>query len=171
MWFKTLLLAIALSFAHSAFSEEAIMRLIPNAKVMGKGKLSVAFWDVYDIALYAPDGKLSDARPFALTILYMRDLRGNDIADRSVQEMRQQGYKDEIKLSAWNAQMKNIFPDVENGTVLSAVFIPEKETIFYNKDKQIGVIKDAKFTRLFSNIWLGEKTSEPDLRRKLLGLS
>ena len=133
--------------------------------------MSVVLWDVYDAMLYAPDGKLAESKPYGLSIRYMREIEGNEIADRSIQEMRGQGFVDEVRLAAWNSQMKTIFPDVQDGTVLSAVFIPGQKTVFYEGNKQIGIIKDAEFTRWFSDIWLGEKTSEPSLRRKLLGLS
>lgn len=168
---KWFFLAFALGFSTPAFSSEVVKELIPDAKIVGKGRLSLVFWDVYDATLYAPEGKLLDTKPYALSIRYMREIEGQDIADRSVQEMRGQGFADNAKLAAWNAQMKAIFPDVEDGTILSAVFIPSQKTIFFEGDKQIGIIKDADFTKLFSDIWLGEETSEPDLRRKLLGMS
>ena len=169
---RNLVVAIlVLVCAAKAMAQEPISALVPNAKVVGEGRLSMAFWDIYDATLYAPSGELAEAEPYALSIRYMREIDGSDIADRSVQEIRGQGFQDEIKLAAWNSQMKTIFPNVENGTVLSAIFIPGKETIFFHADKPIGSIKDADFTRWFSNIWLGENTSEPDLRRKLLGQS
>ena len=110
------------------------------------------------------------AKSFALSIRYKQEIDGRDIADRSVQEIRKQGYQDEIRLAAWNSQMKAIFPNVKDGTVLSALFVPGDKTVFYAGDKQIGVIADAEFARLFSDIWIGVNTSEPQLRRKLLGL-
>ena len=171
MLHRLLILVSALFFSAPAFSADAIIKLIPDAQIVGEGRLSVAFWDVYDARLYAPQGKLAESKPHALSIRYMREIEGQDIADRSVQEMRGQGFVDEIRLKAWNSQMKTIFPDVKDGTVLSAVFIPGQQTVFYEGNEQIGTIKDAEFTRWFSNIWLGEKTSEPSLRRKLLGLS
>ena len=149
---------------------DVITKFIPDAKIVGAGTLSLAFWDIYDATLYAPDAKINKTKPFALSIRYMREIEGRDIADRSVQEIRKQGFVDEFKLAAWNNQMKNIFPNVEDGTVLSAVFIPGDRTTFYAGERQIGIIKDAEFTIWFANIWLGEKTSEPLLRRRLLGL-
>jgi hypothetical protein len=167
IWF----IALVLGWITPAFSAEIITKLVPDAKIVGEGRMSVAFWDIYDATLYAPQGKLTQAKPFALSIRYMREIDGKDIADRSVQEIRGQGYTNEIRLAAWNAQMKKIFPDVEDGTVLLAIFIPNQKTIFYHGNTPIGTIRDAEFTRWFSNIWLGEKTSEPKLRHRLLGLS
>lgn len=142
---------------------------IPDAKIVGKGRLSIAFWDVYDATLYAPQGKWSPEKPFALSIHYFREIDGKDIANRSVQEMRKQGFSDEVKLAAWNTQMKSLFPNVKDGSVLTAIFYPDRETVFYDGDKQIGSIKGRDFAEHFSAIWLSEKTSEPGLRQELLG--
>lgn len=152
-------------------ASEVVYTSVPDASVVGHGKLNYIFWDVYDATLYAPHGRWSPQNPFALSIKYHCNLEGKDIADRSVEEMRKQGFSDEIKLATWNGQMKSIFPDVKNGTVLSAVYIPGKQTIFYEDDKAIGAIKGDDFGKLFFGIWLSEKTSEPDLRRALLGIS
>lgn len=162
---------LMLTLYTSAYADDVILKQIPGAKVVGEGRLSIVFWDVYDATLYAPHGKLDMDKPFALSIRYMREIEGLDIAERSAEEIRGQGFSDEEKLADWNTQMKNIFPDTKHGTRLTAVFIPGKKTIFYEGDRQIGTIKDAEFTQMFSDIWLGEKTSEPGLRRKLLGLS
>lgn len=151
-------------------ANEAISLAIPDASVVGRGVLSYAFWDVYEATLYAPKGYWQPTQPFALSIKYYRALNGKKIADRSVQEMRNQGIADEVKLAAWHSQMKIIFPGVEKGTILSAIYWPGKETIFYNGNEAVGVIKGEDFGRAFFDIWLSEKTSEPQLRNALLGL-
>ena len=155
---------------HSVFAAQVIFQHIPNAAIVGRGVYSVALWDVYEAVLYAPDGRWNASEPFALSIKYYRDIKGRGIADRSVQEMRGLGFRDEVKLAAWNTQMKNIFPDVNNGSVLSAVYFPGKKTVFYSGEKAIGSINGDEFARLFFGIWLDEKTSAPELRRALLGL-
>jgi Chalcone isomerase-like len=170
MRFNSAIIALILIMTEPAISMDIITKHIPDAKVVGTGILSLAFWDIYNATLYAPDAKINKTKPYALSIKYMREIEGRDIADRSVQEIRKQGFTDEFKLAAWNSQMKSIFPNVEDGTVLSAVFFPGDKTIFYQGEKQIGLIKDPEFTSWFSNIWLGEKTSEPILRRRLLGM-
>ena len=168
---SVLFIAVLIGFSVPAMSAEIVLQAIPDAKVVGEGRLTYAFWDVYDATLYAPSGKLDQNRPFALSLRYMREIDGNDIAVRSVDEMRGQGFSDEAALARWRSQMIAIFPNVENGTVLSAIFYPGDKTIFFNGKNKIGMIPDADFTREFSNIWLGKKTSEPELRKRLLGLS
>lgn len=172
MRFKPLAFLTALLLcAQSALATETILASVPGASVVGRGVLSYAFWDVYKVALYAPNGQFDRDKPFALSIEYLLSISGRDIADRSVQEMRKQGYGDEKTLASWNAQMKEIFPDVRNGTVLSAVYMPGGRTDFYNGSTMIGTIAGEDFGRLFFGIWLDEKTSEPKLRRALLGQS
>jgi hypothetical protein len=156
--------------AASARADVAV-KWVPDAQVVGSGRLSVMLWEVYDATLYAPQGVWNAGKPFALSLHYFRDIEGGDIADRSVVEMRKQGFSDEVILAGWHGQMRAIFPDVTRGTVLTAVYIPGKSTRFFRDGQDIGVITDSEFGKHFFNIWLAENTSEPGLRKKLLGLS
>lgn len=161
-------LLVILAFTQTASAVEPALARISNAQIVGKGVLSYGFWDIYQATLYAPDGEWNPKKPFVLSIRYYRNIKGAAIADRSVREMRGQGFKDEILLAAWHTQMKSIFPDVQNGTILSALYIPGQGTIFYHGNKNIGTIKDEDFSDRFFSIWLDKKTSEPRLRRALL---
>lgn len=165
------LFGIILLYAQTAQATETVLASVPRASEVGRGVLSFAFWDVYRATLYAPDGRFESGKPVALTIEYLLSINGKDIADRSIQEMRKQGFTDEAKLASWNDQLKSIFPDVRNGTVLSAVYQPGEQTVFYDGSTAIGSVAGDDFGRLFFGIWLGERTSEPKLRRALLGLS
>ncbi len=172
MRLKTFVMALALLVSCGiAQAADTVVKAVPNAAVVGRGVLTYAFWDVYQATLYAPEGKWQPSQPFALSLEYFREIKGKAIADRSIQEMRKQGFKDEVKLAAWNAQLKAIFPNVKDGTVLSAVYVPGQYTAFYNGADKIGTIKGDEFGRLFFGIWLDERTSAPDLRRALLGQS
>lgn len=167
-----LLIGMMLGYATTAHAADVVSRAIPQAEIVGKAAFSFAFWDVYDATLYAPKGVLKPDAPFALSLQYKREFSGKDIAERSVDEMRGQGFTDKQKLADWQKQMENIFPDVKAGTMLTAVFDSNAATTFYqnNNNQPIGKVEDAEFTRQFSAIWLGEKTSEPEMRKKLLGL-
>lgn len=157
--------------APCAGASDISLSAIPNAKLVGKGVLTYAMWDIYEARLFAPQGQWSPEKPALLRIEYFRNFKGRSIADRSVQEMRKQGFTDEIKLAAWNGQMKSIFPDVAKGTILSAVLLPDKNITFYKGDKKIGVVNDAEFGKRFFDIWLSKRTTEPALRARLLGAS
>ncbi len=166
-----MLLVVFSMVSPAAFATEAALKHVPNAQEVGTGRLSMVFWDVYYATLYAPGGKWDPEASYALKIHYFREIEGSDIADRTVEEIRKQGFGDEEKLAEWQAQLRNIFPLVTKGSQLTAVAEPGKPTRFYFNDKPIGSIADEKFGSYFFAIWLGEKTSEPALRKKLLGFS
>ena len=154
------------AIAESAMSTDA--RHIANPQKVGEAVLKYLFCGVYRVELFAtPAGWRPDA-PFALTLNYLRDLAGADIVDRTISEMRGQGFSDEKTLADWRSRLLTIFPDVSEGTRLTGVRDSDGKTIFYLNGTKIGEIDDPSFTRPFFDIWLGEKTSEPALRRALL---
>lgn len=172
MWLKLIsFLSLLLIYSQVALAEEVVIKTIPSAEIVGAGRLSVLFWDVYDATLYASGGQWAKDKPFALSIHYFHEIEGKDITDRSIEEMRGQDFNDEDTLRKWHTELNAIFPDVQNGTVLTAVFIPGKQTEFFENGRKIGIVKGDDFLNRFSGIWLSEKTSEPSLRKKLLGPS
>jgi len=142
---------------------------IPQAEPVGKGRLTWMFWDVYDATLYAPQGHYDLTKPFALSLTYLRDIEGRDIADTSAEEMRRIGMKDEVTLATWHSQMRQIFPDVAQGKNITGVYQPNGTSIFYADGVEIGRLNDAEFGRYFFDIWLSDKTQKPTLRAQLLG--
>ncbi len=165
------LLSFFISLPASAnINSDYIKKYIPNAKMVGKGELSFLVWDVYKISLYAPSENYVVGEPMALQLKYSMKLYGKDIADRSIIEMKNQGFKDYKKLSKWKDEMRKIFPNVENGTVLTGILTNNGTTLFYKNGKNIGQVLDKEFGKRFFDIWLGEKTSAPKLRKNLLGI-
>ncbi len=154
--------------SSQSYSLELIKQYIPHTEKVGQARFKVWLWKVYDISLYAPKGDWSPNQPYALSLTYLRKIKGKDIADRSSQEMRKIGCKNEIKLAAWHAEMQKIFPNVTPGMKLTGIYLPNKKTRFYRDNTLIGQIKDPDFGQCFFSIWLSEKTSEPKLRKKLL---
>lgn len=153
----------------SAENYKPIQRAIPEAVLVGQARMSYLFWDVYDIALFAPESQWNAEQPFALTLTYLRKLKGRDIAQRSVDEMEKRGFQDQQKLTMWLRQMEELFPDVQDQTVLIGIADKQKHSHFFLHDTYLGSVNDPMFTAEFFGIWLRSDTSEPDLRRKLLG--
>lgn len=154
----------------SASADLRVAKLeIPNAKLVGEGRLKYLFWSVFDAALYAPDGIWSEDKPFALSLSYLRDLKGKIIVQASIDEMRKQGMTDLATLKSWGEEMAAIFLDVNDQTTLTGIVNQDGHALFYRNHEPAGVIRDAEFSRRFFSIWLGEKTSEPRLRAKLIG--
>lgn len=167
---KILLTTLCCTFAAGfANAETFIQSYVPEAKVTGQDRYTYMVFDVYDARLYAPEGQWKADGPYALSLSYLRRLKGEKIAERSAEEMRKQGMKDEVKLAAWYSQMKEIFPDVEKGTTLTGVHLPNKETRFYKNNERIGIIKDPAFGEWFFGIWLAQNTTAPTFRKNLIG--
>jgi len=163
-------LSLWLALTGQALSDLPTARLqIPNADVVGEGRMKYLFWSVFDATLYAPNGVWSEDHPFALSLSYLRDLESSAIVDASIDEIRNQGMTDKATLDRWSRQMTEVFPDVDDKTTITGVVDQERNTIFYRNGELIGTIPDPVFSQFFFNIWLGEATSNPKLRSDLLG--
>jgi hypothetical protein len=120
---KKLFCCMALALSGLCFSvqatsnlvEEIVSKYVPLARQVGDVRMKYLWFDVYDVALYASEGKFFADDSFALQLDYLRDLSGEKIAERSIKEIRLQGFNDELKLTAWLNQMKAVFPDIKKG--------------------------------------------------------
>lgn len=142
---------------------------VPGAQLVGQAKMTYLFWDVYDARLFAANGRWQETQPLALELRYLRALKGDAIAARSIKEIRKQGFTDEVTLAKWQKTLMEIFPDVTEDSVLTGVADNKQITRFYFNEQLIGKVNDPAFTQWFFRIWLGDKTSEPELRDQLLG--
>ncbi|MCI5048795.1 MAG: chalcone isomerase family protein [Rickettsiales bacterium] len=158
-----------LLIAPSAFAD-IIGTNIKGAELVGKGRMSVFIIDAYDAALFAPYGHYKPGQPLALQLTYLRSFDGEDIAERSIDEMEHIGMNSQAKLDAWLKEMTRIFPDVKEGDTITGFYTPNGATTFYQHDRLIGTVKDPEFGRWFFDIWLSPNTSEPSLRKQLLGM-
>lgn len=164
------LLLLAVSAASARSLPDIITRDLMGLRAQGQATMRFFGLKVYDIHLWTAKEKHADTEAFALQLIYDMSLKGKDIAERSVTEMRKQGYTDEEKLKRWGAEMARIFPDIKKGDSLIGVSIPGQEVRFYSREKMIAAVADVEFARAFFDIWLSEKTSEPALRERLLGV-
>ena len=163
-----LLLACALTASANSLPEQ-INRDVSGLSVRGEAVMRFFGLKVYDVRLWTPMKPFTHSEPFAVELVYDMALKGKDIAERSVKEMRAQGCSDEAKLRRWGDEMTRIFPDIQQGDTLIGVSIPGKEARFYNREKLIASVPDSEFAKAFFDIWVSEKSSEPKLRQKLLG--
>ena len=163
-------LLLTCAFSASANSlPDSLTRDLVGLSVRGAAVMRFIGLKVYDVRLWTPMKPFTYADPFVVELVYDMSLKGKDIADRSVKEMRAQGFKDETKLKRWGDQMTKIFPDIKTGDTLIGLSIPGKEARFYNREQLIATVPDPEFAKAFFDIWLSEISSEPQLRLKLLG--
>ncbi len=144
----------------------------PQAQRQGSGRLTVWGLHVYDARLWVKPGWTVERfaqQPLILDLLYARALSGERIADRSLTEMQRSGRVDPAQGVAWLARMKALFPDVKAGDRITGWLVPGEAARFAVNRRPVGDVSDPLFAELFFGIWLSPETSEPQLRRALMG--
>jgi hypothetical protein len=146
-----------------------IEKQIPDAQMVATSRLTVFLFDVYDASFYTAEGKREVTLPYALKLAYLRDIKGEKIADQSAEEIRHQAIVDEVTLADWHSQMRKIFPNVKKGDNITGIHKDATTCTFYKNDYLIGQMHNKQFCNAFFDIWFGEKTTQPALRNKLIG--
>ncbi|MBX3622589.1 MAG: chalcone isomerase family protein [Rhizobacter sp.] len=145
---------------------------LPGARLLGEGRLTYFGLRVYGARLWVGEGFKPDdytRHPLALELEYARALVGKLIAERSLDEMKKVGRVPEQKTASWLAAMERTFPDVKEGDRITGLYRPDEGMRFFVNGQPGGDIRDTEFARLFIGIWLSPRSSEPGLRRALLG--
>jgi hypothetical protein len=164
----TLLIFILFSTALRA-NVKVLNAYLPQPEQIGEVRVKYMWLDIYDIALYSPMGVFDREKSFALEIIYLRNFQGEKIAERSIQEIRHQGFSNELKLEKWFNDLKLLFPNVAKGDSLVGVKDEQGVTYFYHNEVALGFISDPEFSERFFDIWLGEKSSTPKYTKQLIG--
>lgn len=155
---------------------EALAEL-PGARLQGSGRLRYFGLHIYDARLWvgpdypatAPSREDYAAHRFALELEYARSLDGEKIAERSIDEMQRAGPLPDAQRQGWLAFMTTTFPNVVAGSRITGVHRPGEMARFYFNGQPAGELRDPTFAQRFFGIWLGPQTSQPALRRSLLG--
>ena len=144
---------------------------LPQHRLIGKGRLTVWGFQVYDARLWGLPGfkpESLNSQPFALELSYLRDFTSKDIAERSITEMRRSAAFSEDQAKIWINEMLRVIPDIKKGDRVMGIHRPGTGAQLLVNGKSSGEIRDAEFARLFFGIWLSPKTSEPKVRAALL---
>jgi Chalcone isomerase-like len=162
----------ALPDVHAPPLPAAVTSLVPNLEAKGGGEMTFMTLSVYAAYFYCIDRARcgwSPELPFAMQLVYQRSLVGARIAERSVEEITKLGYGTPEQRERWGGQMKRFFVDVVAGDHITGVNLPQLGVRFYYNGKLLGEIADHEFAKAFFAIWLDPRTSDPALRKKLLG--
>lgn len=154
--------------ASAAESLPEIRPLIKAEKPIGTGQLSRLWIVGYDASLWTDAPSWSYDAPFALSITYRMNFSSDELAERSIEEMN--GQRSNPDAASYNAVLHQCFPSVKENDRITAMFIPPATLKISHNGTPTCTQNDATFATRFLDIWLSEKTSEPSLRRKLLGL-
>ncbi len=164
--------AHAMAQAGDASKPSELGTALPEARRAGGTRLKVWGFDIYDASLWVTPGFRADGwaqRPLALELRYLRNFDGEDIARRSLDEIKRAGPVSDAQATLWMREMKGAFPDVRKGDRLVGVYEPEVGVRFFHNGTPTAPIADPQFAQRFFAIWLGAKTSEPEMREALLG--
>jgi hypothetical protein len=149
-----------------------VREALPAASLAGAGRLRYWGFDVYDANLWVAPGFSGNdfaAHAFALELAYLRDFTNDDIASRSLDEMRRFGPIADGQAAQWQQALRAAFPDVKKSDRITGINRPREGVVFLTNGRVTGAVRDTEFARLFFGIWLSPRTSEPKLRQQLLG--
>jgi hypothetical protein len=141
---------------------------VAGARLAGKGTFTFFALKIYDAELWVGPQGYQEGAPFALELRYARKLDGLKIADASAEQMEKNGAGTAAQRKAWLGTMREIFPDVRDGSRITGVNVPGVGALFYLDGKLLGSVPDVQFARAFFGIWLGTSTTAPALRKALL---
>lgn len=175
IFFLTLFLLISFSSA-AKLSEKPedvlpLMQKICGCKFfIGSSELTFFGAKVYDISLWTVDDKFSYEKPFAIRIKYNMNFDKNDLAKRSITEIKKLHELTKDQEDSYLEQLLEILHSVKKGDEKIAIFDPQNGVSMIYNGKIIGKISDIKLARFFVDIWLDQRGSYPEVTRKVLGL-
>lgn len=157
--------------AYGAAKPAEIANVIKADRPYGHGALTWLMLKAYDADLWTDAAQWSMGAPFALTLTYNMSFSVDDIASRSIKEMKRNNSSiSAASLAHFRQLMMGMFSPVKSGDEITGLYSPGAATRFFLNGKQTGQTNDQAFAKAFFGIWLSPTTSEPGLRAKLLHL-
>ena len=134
---------------------------------VGKARLRVLFWDIYDSELHTPNGEWQGQGPYQLSLHYLRDITVNQLIEQTDKAWREQGRNHPMQ-AEWLVRLADIWPDITEGDNLVLSVAASGHSGFWFNGEFIGAIPDVDFGPLFGGIWLDPDTPQPALRSQLI---
>ena len=168
----TALFVLSINFSYAANQPNQSNQVIKPTqalKQIGQGTMSWLFFDVYQAVLYSQTGTyVKQDYPQALKIVYKRDIKSDDLVTATAREWQKLAIINE-DYQGWLTQLLALWPDIKTGDEL--IFLVDVDGIgyFYHNNQLLGGIESDNFANAFLSIWLSNNTSEPGLRKQLIG--
>jgi hypothetical protein len=146
---------------------------LPHATPLGEGDMRWLGLRIYHVTLWAGQRPFQADQPHALQVHYFRPISRQRLVKASMDEMRRLSEPaiDAATFARWEGTLQQAFVDVTPGDELVAVHTPGRGMKLYSQQRQLADIDDPVLARAFFDIWLDADTSEPALRRQLMGAS
>lgn len=144
------------------------------AQRVGVGLLKWFGLEIYEAALWTPDGTFSGAyaeEPVVFILSYRRSFGRDRLIDITRTAWGQLALATDEQQQRWSRELAKIWVDVRKGSNMTTLVLPSGETRFYNADRLLGRIEDPEFGPAFLRIWLDARVAETalgDLRTDLL---
>ena len=178
--FIFVLAAFSLTVSSSAYSSvenvqepPAGLEVLTKPRLVGHHLFTFFGLEIYHISLWSSPEWMPEKwnrHSFALSLVYSRNLSGEEIAKRSIAEIKKQTSLSDETSKQWLNQLTVLIPSVKSGDRLTGVYQPSGNLVFWLDSKKLGEINDPALSEAFMAIWLSAKTSEPKMRKKLFGM-
>jgi hypothetical protein len=140
-------------------------------RLVGQQRFTYWGFEVYDASLWASAPFVAEdwaKQPLVLELRYLRDFKGADIAQRSMDEMQGQRPLSNTQQSNWSTTLQSLIPNVRAGERITGIYAPDKGMQLLHQDRVLGELRDPEFAQRFLGIWLAPETSQRKLRQQLL---
>lgn len=178
---QTALLASAgvgpFSMAQAQATSDPLQAKPPSAaalrtpRLVGQQRFTYWGFEVYDASLWASAPFVAEdwaKQVLVLELRYLRDFKGADIAQRSMDEMQGQRPLSNTQQSSWSTTLQSLIPNVRAGERITGIYNPDKGMQLLHQDRVLGELRDPEFAQRFLGIWLAPETSQRKLRQQLL---
>jgi hypothetical protein len=163
--------------AHTEITREPLQptaqlrNVLRTPRLVGQQRFTYWGFEVYDASLWASATFVAEEWATQLLVLelrYLRDFKGADIAQRSIDEMQGQRALSATQQSNWSATLQALIPNVRAGEYITGIYTPNKGMQLLHQDRVLGELRDPEFAQRFLGIWLAPETSQRKLRQQLL---
>ena len=145
-----------------------VLSQAPGIQPLGKGRHTWSGIQMYDATLWIVGPRWSESQPHALDIEPNRAVPSDTLVSNAIAEMRSLKVGDERKLKAWQAEMKQVIPNVKQGDQVVIFCSDANHTIVYLNDKSVGKVDDPSFCPAVMSVWLHPQTKHQSMRKSLL---
>jgi hypothetical protein len=141
----------------------------PGMHPLGKGRHSWWGIQMYDATLWIVGPQWSAAGPHALDLEPGRAVPADTLVKNAIAEMRALKVGDERKLTIWQAEMRKVIPNVQQGDQIVIFCSDTNRTLAYLNDSSTGEVDDPSFCPAVMSVWLHPQTKHQAMRKSLLG--
>lgn len=140
-----------------------------DLKLVGKARLSVLVWDVYNSSLYTPSGVFQGIQPpLSIRLEYLRDIKSEKLVDTTREQWQKLGLY-QAGSENWLSRLAALWPDVASGDTITLRWDADGRSRFFHNDRYLGSVDHPRFGHAFSAIWLSENTEFKKVRKQLIG--